>query len=115
MASSSLYEVLGVPKNAPADEIKKAYRKLVREVHPDRNPGHEERLAQALGQFLSEPRHSLVFDQEGESSARAGGPRAVVAKDQRNLSAQPGRFFRPNKDVQRSGRAITSRTLLPPH
>lgn len=71
--ASSLYEVLGVPKNASQDEIKKAYRKLVREVHPDRNPGNEERFkeVQAAYDVLSDPDKRKRYDLIGSANGRA--------------------------------------------
>ena len=74
---SSLYETLGVAKTASQDEIKKAYRKLVREVHPDTNPGHEERFkeVQSAYDILSDPEKRKRYDRLGTTNGRPGtGP-----------------------------------------
>jgi molecular chaperone DnaJ len=73
--AKSLYESLGVSKNASQDELKKAYRKLVREVHPDKNPGDaaaEARFKEVQSAYdvLSDPDKRKQYDQLGSTNGR---------------------------------------------
>ncbi len=76
------YKVLGVERNASADEIKRAYRKLAMQYHPDRNPGnkqaedHFKEINEAY-QVLSDPEKRTRYDQLGQSYSswqRNGAP-----------------------------------------
>jgi molecular chaperone DnaJ len=76
---STLYETLGVPKNASQDEIKKAYRKLARKYHPDTNPGDaaaEAKFKEVQGAYdvLSDPDKRKQYDTIGNGRVRGGGP-----------------------------------------
>lgn len=80
MSKRDYYEVLGVSKNASADEIKKAYRKLAIKYHPDKNPGDkaaEEKFKEAAEAYevLSNPEKRQRYDQFGHAgmSGAAGG------------------------------------------
>ena len=72
----SPYEVLGVPRTATDDEIKKAYRKLARENHPDANQGDaaaEDRFKEIQGAYdtLSDAEKRKQFDTFGANDAPA--------------------------------------------
>lgn len=77
MASRDYYEVLGVQRDATAAEIKKAFRKLARDHHPDVNEGPEaeakfKELAHAY-EILSDPQKREQYDRFGETGPGGGG------------------------------------------
>jgi molecular chaperone DnaJ len=78
MANRDYYEVLGVDRGAPEGEIKRSFRKLARELHPDVNahdPEAEEKFKQAAEAYevLSDPERRRTYDMLGHEGLRSGG------------------------------------------
>ncbi|HEX2085609.1 MAG TPA: molecular chaperone DnaJ [Solirubrobacteraceae bacterium] len=72
------YELLGVPRNADEAQIKKAFRRLARELHPDVNPddpGAEARFKEVAEAYeiLSDPERRATYDRYGYEGLRSGG------------------------------------------
>lgn len=93
MAKRDYYDILGVSRNADADEIKKAYRKLAIKYHPDKNPGDkaaEDKFKEAAEAYevLSSPEKKQRYDQFGHAGGASsasgyggGGPGGMNMED----------------------------------
>ncbi|MDP9150004.1 MAG: DnaJ domain-containing protein [Myxococcota bacterium] len=101
--ADDLYAVLGVPKNADADALKKAYRKLAGKLHPDKNPGDasaETRFKQVNHAYdvLGDAKKRKLYDEFGEEGLREGfdAERVRTYRDwstrQRRSGPSPGGF-----------------------
>ncbi len=107
-AAKNLYDALGVAKDASQDEIKKAYRKLVRQYHPDKNPGDkeaEERFKEVQGAYdvLSDPEKRKQYDAFGSADGRR---RRVPGRRRRHFNFDFGDSRRPvRRDLRRRLRA----------
>ena len=82
------YEVLGVPKDADEDALKKAYRKLAKKYHPDANPGDkaaEAKFKEASEAYsvLSDPQKRQQYDQFGHAAFEQGGGAGYRSEERR--------------------------------
>ena len=78
MAERDYYEVLGVNRNASPEEIKRAYRKVALQHHPDKNPGDqtaEEKFKEASNAYdvLSDPEKRKIYDVRGHAGVHNAG------------------------------------------
>src|SRR5271166_6427161 len=77
-AKRDYYEILGLSRSAQPEDVKKAYRKLAIQFHPDKNPGDKKaeekfkELSEAY-EILSDPKRRQAYDQFGHAATGPGG------------------------------------------
>src|SRR6184192_1791316 len=77
MAKQDFYDILGVSKSADADELKRAYRKLAMQLHPDRNPGdkdceHKFKEINEAYDVLKDEQKRAAYDRFGHAAFEQG-------------------------------------------
>ncbi len=100
--TADLYTTLGVERDAEADEIKDAYRRRVKETHPDRRSGNEEefREIQRAWEILRDDRKRERYDKYGETEPNEALKRIqnlankIISPDQDDFLAEPLRELR---------------------
>lgn len=97
MSKRDYYETLNLPRSATADEIKKAYRKVAMQYHPDRNPGDkaaEEKFKEAAEAYevLSDAEKRAQYDRFGHAGMRGGG-RSAHGPTMDDIFSQFGDIF----------------------
>src|SRR3954469_17520971 len=121
MSKRDYYEILGVSKGATADEIKKSYRKVAMQFHPDRNPGDksaEEKFKEAAEAYevLSDTDKKSQYDRYGHAGVSSNGRGGHAAgMNMEDIFSQFGDIF--GEDLfgnffgggQRGGRSQRSR------
>ena len=101
MAKRDYYEILGVAKTAPKDELKKAYRKLALKYHPDKNPDNkeaEEKFKEAAEAYevLSDDQKRSAYDRFGHAGVGGAAGGGFQGRGFEDIFSQFGDIFGDN-------------------